>query len=182
MPAGVLSYLPCWRGFAGGRWSTTVLSGRTAPEYLASSPDLEGCSLGALGPQRRLQNAVRSATTALRTGAIGHPCSLARRRAGSRQRADGLRLQSGTMTGLFRGLGFTGADGGSRQHLAKTTAHGRPYPERCPPPTASQRAEPANNREHCAHTGRTSICEHGYVGPGRSTAGRDLSKRPAPQE
>ncbi len=55
MPAGVLSYLPWWCAFAAGRWSTGVLSGRAAPEYLASSPDPDRCSLSALGPQRRLQ-------------------------------------------------------------------------------------------------------------------------------
>lgn len=46
----------------------------------------------------------------------------------------------GTMTGLLRGLGFTGRDGGSRQHLAKTTAHGQPDPERCPPPRVSEQS------------------------------------------
>lgn len=49
-----------------------------------------------------------------------------RRKAGSHQRADGSRLQSGTTTRLFRRHRFTGRDGGSRQHLAKTTAHGFP--------------------------------------------------------
>ncbi len=55
MSAGVLSFLPCWRGFAGGRWSAGVLSARAAPEYLGSSSGPERCSLSALGPQRRLQ-------------------------------------------------------------------------------------------------------------------------------
>lgn len=55
MSAGVLSYLACWSGFAAGRWSAGVVSGRAAPEYLALSPDPDRYSLRALGPQRRLQ-------------------------------------------------------------------------------------------------------------------------------
>ncbi|GAB5546809.1 MAG: hypothetical protein SangKO_065690 [Sandaracinaceae bacterium] len=77
-----------------------MLSGRAAPEHLASSPDPDRCSLTALGAQRRLQTPKSRFTP-----------------------------ESGWFTApewdndwAFSSPRFTARGGGSRQHLAKTAA------------------------------------------------------------
>ena len=122
---------------------------RRSPRW-CSTPEHPGLAVGA--PTGDLGSALGS----------GGPRDAPRRlKAGSLQRAGGSPLQSGTTTVLFLVQRFAGLDGGSRQHLAKTTAHG-PLPEHGP---ALWRL-PSRAETH--PTGGALVEEHGSLGPLRS--------------